>query len=80
MLEYLAPLVKDVHEDLLAMELISVEQRVNLGFPPQADVVQHGHSLLLHPLDQLLDLRVELGVVSPDFVEGLDGDDEHVGL
>ena len=79
-LEYFAPLVEDVHEDLLAMELITVEQRVDLGFPPQADVVQHGHSLLLHPLDQLFDLRVELGVVSPDFVEGLDGDDEHVGL
>ena len=72
MLEYFAPLVKYIEEDLLSMELITVKQGINLGLPAQANVVQHGHALFLHSLDQLFNLCVELSIVSPDLVKGLD--------
>ena len=62
------------------MELITVKQGINLGLPAQANVVQHGHALFLHSLDQLFNLCVELSIVSPDLVKGLDWDDKHIGL
>ena len=71
-LENLAPLFKCVQKDLLSVEFISVEQRIDLRFLSKADVVKHGHALLLHPLDDALNLNVEFCIVIPHLVDSLD--------
>lgn len=78
--EDLAPLFVRLQEELLAVELISLKKGAKLGRVAQACVVQHWHALLVDVLDQALDALVKLCVVSPNPIQRLKSDHEHVSL